>query len=306
MPLGGGDGRVLLYRTAPLDTPDGSVTRALVVIHGGNAGAAGHFRAAVEGARRAGRLETTLVVAPRIPSNDAYVCLDDLEEREINWGCQANNGWAAGGTARDEAALTSYDLADALLRRLARRDVFPNLASIVVFGHSAGGQYVARYAMANQVHERLGVPLAYVVSNPAHYAYPDGGRLDATGAVVPPERGRADCKIYDDWPYGLRDRVGYSTRATEDQLRTQLASRPVRYLLGELDTRTTGGLDTTCAANAQGLNRLERGRRFAAYLARVYEARHEVVTVPGCGHDARCMLMAAAARPVLFPATPRE
>jgi hypothetical protein len=141
------------------------------------------------------------------------------------------------------------------------------------------------------VHERLGVRVEYVVSNPAHYAYPDATRpFDTSG-----------CRIFDDWPYGLQDRVGYSTRLTEAQLRAQLASRPVTYLLGDQDTLTTGGLDTTCAAMAQGPFRYARGQAFARYVHERYNAKHTLVTVPGCGHNPRCMFVAKEARAVLFP-----
>jgi pimeloyl-ACP methyl ester carboxylesterase len=300
VPLGARGGRVQIHRSFPLDGRNTDVTRAVIVVHGGSAGAAGHFRAGVEAARLAGALGDTLVIAPRIPSNDDYVCNDAIADGEVNWGCQANNGWPAGGTARDDTSLTSYDLMDEILRRLARPATFPNLQSIVVAGHSAGGQFVVRYAMANRVHDEVGVPVRYVVANPAHYAYPDGGRVDESGRDVPAAESRGGCKIYDDWPYGLQDRVGYAARLTEEQLRSQLASRPVTYLLGEEDIRTTGGLDTTCAAMAQGGNRLRRGQVFAAYVNRKYGAGHAVVIVPGCGHDARCMLTAAAARPSLF------
>ena len=43
-------------------------------------------------------------------------------------------------------------------------------------GHSAGGQFVTRYEMSNKVHDSLGVPVTYVVSNPSSYAYPDATR----------------------------------------------------------------------------------------------------------------------------------
>jgi hypothetical protein len=41
---------------------------------------------------------------------------------------------------------------------VARKDVFPNLKTIVVAGHSAGGQFVTRYEMPNQIHDKLGIP----------------------------------------------------------------------------------------------------------------------------------------------------
>src|SRR5438445_52472 len=69
--------------------------------------------------------------------------------------------------------LTSFDFVDEILRKLANKQVFPNLKAIVVAGHSAGGQFVDRYAMANQVHDKVGVPVTYIVSNPSSYAYLD-------------------------------------------------------------------------------------------------------------------------------------
>jgi hypothetical protein len=290
--LGTQGGRALVYRTAPLATRNAAVTHALVMVAAGGSGAEAQFRVAIDAARRAGVLERTLIVTPRIPSNDAYVCLDDLAEREVNWGCQANNGWAAGGTARGDDALTSYDVVDTIIGRLAARRAFPNLTTIVVAGHSAGGQFTVRYAMANRVHDTGGVRIRYVVANPAHYPYPDGGRPVA-GAEI-------GCRIWNVWPYGLEDRVGYSARVSDEDLRRQLASRPVTYLLGEQDTRTTGGLDTTCAAMAQGPFRLARGQNFARYLNERYKAGHQVIVVPGCGHDGRCMFTAPDAWPALF------
>ena len=78
------------------------------------------------------------------------------------------------------ARTTSFDVADELLRKLARKDIFPNLRSIVFAGHSAGGQFVSRYEMSNQVHETLGVPITYVVANPSSYAYLDDLRPSAS------------------------------------------------------------------------------------------------------------------------------
>ena len=290
--LGAKGGRSLVYSSAPLASRQAAITRALIVIPAGGRGAAPQFAMAVDVARGAGLLQTTLVVTPRIPSNDGYVCLDEVAEREINWGCQANNGWAAGGAASGDAALTSYDLVDAVLRRVADRRVFPNLRAVVVAGHSAGGQFTVRYAMSNRVHHSLAVPVSYVVANPAHYPYPDQGRPVADANV--------GCRIWNVWPYGLEDRVGYSARLTDAQLRTQLAARPVTYLLGSEDTDTGRGLDTTCAATAQGPHRLARGQNFARYINGKYAAKHSVVVVPGCGHDARCVFSAVEAAPVLF------
>src|SRR2546421_125076 len=70
-------------------------------------------------------------------------------------------------------------------RALANKSVFPGMRAIVVAGHSAGGQFVARYQMSNRVHDSLGVPITYVVANPSSYAWPDATRPQPTGDAAP-------------------------------------------------------------------------------------------------------------------------
>jgi pimeloyl-ACP methyl ester carboxylesterase len=300
--LGGGPSRSLVYRTLPLGEKNDAVTRALVVVHGQGRDADNYFRTALAAAFLAGRLDDTIVISPRFASNDGN-CRDALAQDEVNWAC-ARQSWRSGAFAVNNAKLTSYDLVDELLRRLARKDVFRNLRSIVVTGHSAGGQYVSRYAMANTLHEGLGVPVTYVVSNPSSYGYPDANRpkesLVEFGAF---EEGR-NCTTFDNWPYGMKDRVGYSAKLSDEQLRTQLVSRPVVYLLGELDTTPLAGFDGSCPAMAQGPNRFERGKAFAKYVNEKHGARHQLTPIPLCGHNARCMFTAEGALPILFPKEP--
>ena len=66
------------------------------------------------------------------------------------------DSWRSGGMSPSNAELSSFDVADELLRTFANKNLFPNLKAIVVTGHSAGGQYATRYAMANKVHDTLG------------------------------------------------------------------------------------------------------------------------------------------------------
>ncbi len=171
--LGGGPSRSLIYRNYPLDTKNERITRALIMVHGAGRDADNYFRTAVAAAFLAGALDDTLVVSPRFASNAGQACRDTLAADEVNWNC---NSWRSGGPATGSEKLTSFDFADEILRKLARKDIFPNLRAVVVAGHSAGGQYVTRYEMANQVYDKLGVAITYVVSNPSSYAYPDSVR----------------------------------------------------------------------------------------------------------------------------------
>jgi hypothetical protein len=92
--------------------------------------------------------------------------------------------WRSGGGEIGNDMLTSFDFMDEIIRRVARKDVFPNLKTIVVAGHSAGGQFVIRYEISNQVHDSVGVPISYIVSNPSSFAYVD--TLRPTASALPP------------------------------------------------------------------------------------------------------------------------
>jgi hypothetical protein len=193
---------------------------------------------------------------------------------------------------------------DAIVRGLTNRTNFPNLKAIVISGHSAGGQFVTRYEMANKIHETASVAITYVVSNPSSYSYLDPERPStANNNELRPFGDARNCTTYDNWPYGLKTRTGYTANIPDDQLRKQLASRPVTYLLGELDVLPLAGFDSSCPAMAQGPTRLARGQAYAAYVNAKYNAKHQVVVVPLCGHNARCMFTAEVALPILFPKT---
>jgi hypothetical protein len=163
--------------------------------------------------------------------------------------------------------------------------------------------------MANKVHDELGVPITYVVSNPSSYAYLDPTRPNTPEGAKPetieftPFRDAHNCTTYDKWPYGLEDRTnaGYTAKMSDDKLRKQLASRPVTYLLGEIDILPLGGFDSSCPAMAQGPTRLARGQDFAKFVTTKYGARHKVAVVPLCGHNARCMFTSDVSLPIIFP-----
>src|SRR5438477_2062237 len=324
--------RMLIYCNYGLDRKNESITRAFVLVHGINRDADNHFRTALAAAFLAGTLNETAIVAPRFASNSSVVgnhdgnCGDALAPDEANWICDPPrpDTWRSGGGEVENEKLTSFDFMDEIIRRLARKEVFPNLKTIVVAGHSAGGQFVMRYEMSNQVHDSVGVPVSYVVSNPSSFAYVDTLRPTVSAlpstfaaaapgyhppvAATPPPAfvpyaDAKNCSGYDTWPYGLKGRVGYSARLSEDQLKTQLTRRPVTYLLGEADILPLGVFDTSCPAMAQGPTRLGRGLAFSKYVNENLHAHHGVIVVPFCSHSQRCMFTSEAALPLIFPKT---
>lgn len=318
--LGNGPARGMIFRTFPIAARNPKIRRALVVVHGARRNADHYFASATAAAFLAGALDDTIVIAPAFHAADGSDCDDALQTNEVAWHCEGDS-WRSGGAAVNDPGIASFDFLDEILRKLADRTVFPNLASIVVAGHSAGAQFVSRYQMANRVHDTLGVPVVYVIANPSSYAWPDAAR------VVPvddadPANAAAGWKIdkphtkftygifdptkapkFDQWPYGLENRThGYTAKTSDDQLRRQLLSRTAIYLLSQVDTLPLLGFDESPEAMSQGPTRRARGEAFFKYVTeRLGAANDKVLIVPACGHNDRCVFTSETVLPVLFP-----
>jgi pimeloyl-ACP methyl ester carboxylesterase len=313
----GGPARSMIYRTHSLDTRNDAIRRALIMVHGTNRNADHYFATATAAAFLAGALDDAVVISPRI-----IACNDKPQPNEVLWSCSGDS-WRSGGSAASHPELSSFDFADDILKKLANKATFPNLRAIVVAGHSAGGQFATRYAMSNQVHDTLGVPVSYVVANPSSYSWPvavrplperdadpvrakDGWSLTPDTAVHkeftygPFDASKAP--NFNRWPMGLEGRTGgYTAQMSDDQLRKQLVARPTTYLLGQVDTLPLGGFDSSPNAMAQGPTRRARGEAFAKYVVEQMGAKHSIQVVSECGHNARCMFTTDAVLPVVFP-----
>ena len=311
--LAGGPARAMVYSTYALDKANPAIRRALIMVHGTNRNADHYFGTATAAAFLGGALQDTVVIAPHMIDRQ-----DKAETNEVVW----ESSWRTGGPSMANPALSSFDFVDEILRTLATKSLFPNMNTIVVTGHSAGGQFANRYAMSNKVHDTLGVPVSYVVANPSSYAWPDAMRPlsvdDADTATAKdgwslmPET-TAHTKFtygpfdatkapnYNRWPAGLENRTGYTKDMTDDQLRKQLASRPTTFLLGQVDTLPLGGFDSSPTAMAQGPTRRARGEAYFKYITEQMGAKQQIYIVPECGHNDRCMYTTDAVFPFIFP-----
>jgi pimeloyl-ACP methyl ester carboxylesterase len=312
--LGSGRARTMTYSTYPLTTVNSTIRRALIMVHGSERAADSSFRTAMAAALLDNALQDTLIVAPHLIT-DAHVPQPD----EVVWP-DTGNSWRSGGESTSNPGLYSFDVADQVVRLLANKAVFPNLKRIVVAGHSAGGQYAARYAMASKVHDTTGVTISYVVANPSSYAWPDAQRPLAQGdddpataaqewestdvqtayAYGPFDSGAASCSSYNRWPAGLQGRTGYTAAMTDADLRAHAVTRSTRYLFGQLDVFPLSNFDDSCIAMAQGPTRRARGEAYVEYLQSLGSTNTARI-VEGCGHSSRCMFDSDTALSSLFP-----
>jgi pimeloyl-ACP methyl ester carboxylesterase len=290
-----GSGQLALYSEADLSQPHPGITRAIIVFHGLHRNATGYLRDVEEARTKAGATpENTLLIAPQfLNEDDAHK--HKLANEVLRWH---RAQWEAGEPATKPAAISSFDAIDAILARLSDRTLFPDLHSIVLAGHSGGGQIVQRYAVAGHgigAAEKAGIALRYVVANPSSYVYFDDFRPVAAAVHA--------CAKFNEWKYGFLDTPPYLGRLSSTALETAYVSRRVTYLLGTDDDDPNGpDIDQNCAAEAQGPTRLRRGTNYFKYLKSRHPSGLEqrVLLVPGVAHNARKMFTSTCGVDALF------
>jgi pimeloyl-ACP methyl ester carboxylesterase len=314
--LAGGPARSMVYATYSLAAPNPAITRALIMVHGAGRNADHYFETATAAGFLAGALENTIIIAPHFIASP-----DKPQANEIVWPNRGDS-WRSGGMSTSNPTISAFDFMDEILRKLADKKTFPNLKKIVVTGHSAGGQLATRYEMSNKLHGTLGVDISYAVANPSSYAWPAAVRPLPTGDADPATADKeplgpngekvhtnftygpfdaAKAPTFNQWPAGLEHRTGYTAKMTDAQLKKQLAERPTTYLLGQIDVLPLGGFDSSPAAMAQGPTRRARGEAFVKFITDSLGAKPNVIIVPECGHNDRCIFTTNEVFPVIFP-----
>jgi hypothetical protein len=273
------------------------VVHAVIVVHGTNRNADTYFETMVLATIQAGWLDSTLVIAPSFKTAEDLPAAD-----EPRW---TSFGWKAGHLSRTAGAsatrVSSYAVVDEILRKLGRQDLYPALRTVVVTGHSAGGQYAHRFAAGSTVEDEVPqIRLRYLVANPSSWLYLGPERALSWN---PPSFGlpdRQECPGYNEWHYGLEELNTYMSRLTLEEIRSQLGSRDVVVAVGDGDTGSSL-LDVSCAANLQGEHRYERGLTLAAYMDWALPGNgHHLHVVPGVGHSSRGMYTSEVGQELLF------
>ncbi|MGF6654208.1 pimeloyl-ACP methyl ester carboxylesterase [Paraburkholderia youngii] len=293
-----GRGIVPIHVTRDWSVPQPDVTRAVVVIHGWpRRDLASADNAAIKAGAAA---EHTIVVTPQ------FLIAADIETHHLpgdmlHWG---RDGWKTGYDAHRPAPISSFSVIDTIFTRLADRRLFPSLKQVVLAGHSAGGQYVQRYAAVGRGDAPLlahGIAIRYVVANPSSYLYFDAARPVATTA--------ASCAHFDRWEYGLEGELPRYVEqpVSASAIKAHYLAQDIVYLLGTADNDPNHKqLDRSCGAEAEGPTRLARGLSYVAWL-RAQSGGHSggdfsqrVVEVPGVGHSSTRMYASTCGIAALF------
>lgn len=259
--------------------------------------------------------------------------------------------------------VSSYAVLDTFVKLLSDKALYPNMDLVSVVGHSAGGQTVQRYALTSALppEVRPGLAVRYVVANPSSYGYLDGTRPKYTCGQCDCNPRECDCDApcspdgpihdaalpfvrpgkgfnrdnpgafvcghakYNDWPYGLANRWGYTHNDVGFPMNVSLQlypSRDVSYLVGQNDTCNDGlatcdgecwqrdnkeapcmrnHMDNRCPAMLEGPWRKMRGMTYMKFLSKYYGRDvHRFGIIDGCGHNATCIFVSELALAHVF------
>ena len=293
----GGDLMLPYYRSHPLEAGNESITMALILVHGANRNAEWNFETGINAMYARGDLENMIVIAPNFQTID-----DEPERDEAYW---SSNGWKKGHlSVADEyrtERISSFAAMDRIIEILKDRTLYINMEVIVVAGHSAGGQYVHRYAAgSNADHDPGGIRFRYIVANPSTYLYL-GPERATTGSLnnfqVP---STVDCSDYNNWHYGLSNLNTYMSRLSLMEIRNNLTGRDVIIFVGSADTGSSM-LDVSCGAMLQGIHRYHRGLTLVNYMDQYFpEHNHTLEVLSGVGHSSRTMFTSYLGLSLIF------
>ena len=309
-----------------------NATQALMMVHGTDRNADQYLCWALQALAAAGRsAEDTVVIAPFFADAD-----DKVADGIIYW--DLNLGWKEGNqsTAKLPRSFSSFEVMDAIVAALSDPALYPKMQRIVIAGHSAGGQFVSRYALFGASSRSLVPQLSFVPANPSSQPYLDASRpnnLQQGGSClplsycdnatipqfpfvfsVPPPPAAANCSSYDSWLYGLHALNPYTRNVTAaaaiQLLHQRLKVGMVRVLLGGADVCNekfcpscdSHDIDSGCEASLMGNCRLQRGWAYYRHLQQFYGDAQlpPPVTVPGVGHDACSMFTSPQGLLALF------
>lgn len=264
-----------------LDDVNENVERAMITIHGSERNANTYYNSIEMLTNKFKLAEKSVIIAPHFKNRQ-----DILIANEMNW---TDEGWLSGDGALNNEVASSFAFMDHVIGVLHKS--YPNLKEVIMTGHSAGGQFIQRYALGSTLERTYPkTHFRYVAANPGSYVYLTKAR---------PVQGPTPCR-YNNYKYGLDNLNFYMGRMTKFTIINEYLTKDVVYLAGESDT-ISEDIDQTCAAQYQGLNRITRARNFKAQLDRDYPQNvHHLETVPGIGHTQYGMYTSEVGQRVLF------
>ena len=194
-----------------------------------------------------------------------------------------------------EMTVSAFEILDDFISQLLSSGNFPHIKQIVILGHSAGGQFVNRYAAANTFMDKHTTPVKFLVMAPSSYLYFSPKRAnDATRTHFEiPDMKKTG---YNQWGYGLEKLYGFHKKhnITAQKMEKRYPGLKIRYLVGSKDERLSITLDMNTEAMLQGLNRKIRAMTYYNHLQEHFGSditqHQDFFIIDGIGHSAKDLI----------------
>lgn len=206
--------------------------------------------------------DTVAVMSPYFPSGSdkafAYPWDESLKGgRSSNTSALVWSGsqWSAGGDAQypfaQKKEISSFYVLDEIIKYYDDQSIFPNMKSIVLVGHSMGGQMLERYAAIGEELDTK-ARLVYWIGNPSSYTWLN----DYRPMYV------ADCASYDIYRDGFANFTEYPMTYGKELVASGLDAILMNFQSKQIAwaraLQDMGDHSSTCGANTTGANRNER------------------------------------------------
>lgn len=289
---------------------DTEISRLMFVIHSSSYNPLTYYRTSMRLLRQEDALHNTLVMVPHFINLKEKNVPPTYRSDCLHWRTYPFWGTQRAATKHGLSTLkiSSFEVIDRMIRHVIESGNFPNLRTVTVMGHSAGGQMTQRYAASNPLDGNYtaskGITMKYIVMAPSSYVYVTDERY-VPGTSYSFTRPDIDPRRYNRYGYGLDRLYGYLKPIGAIRIKNNVGSRTVLYLVGSRDNNTQhSSMSKKPAAMLQGTHRLERARIYMQYLKHVYGQdilnRNRLVVVEGAGHSGSRLMRSDAARQYIF------
>ena len=280
-----------------LDLGASDIERVIIVIHGNNRNADDYYSYVENaGITAENAYINTAIIAPQFLT-ESDIDTHNLYDDHLFW---SSSGWKKGNTSNSASAkprpfnVSSFEVVDQIIIGFSDDQRWPRVTEVVIAGHSAGGQFVNRYAAGGWAETELlagrpDVGARYIVANPSSQLYYNATRAVAGSLDIFETPDARDCPEYDDYKYGLKDKNNYMTARGNTTLGQNYQGRTMIMLLGEFDDNPkSSSMDKSCEAMLQGAHRLERGQIYFNHIQDYFGSqvleRHRLDIIAGVGH----------------------
>jgi hypothetical protein len=272
-----GEGNFDFYANYPIYEDNAkwqNLEKAVIVVHGASINPDDYYSYMTTTFEALGISEKTVLIAPDFKTSE--VSSGDLYWSSLGY----RDGKASNGTSK----ISSFEVLDILINRLADKNYFPVLNEIVITGQSSGGRFVHTYAAGNRSEStHTDIHFEYIVSESQYFYYPTNERIDeqTNNLYIP-----SNCNGLRFWPFGYELAPAYVNVLDKTAFDERFVNRSITYLLGN-GSGSDNDLNTTdCEAVLLGSSRYQRGENMYLYMGLKFPSHnHKKTIAQGISHN---------------------